>query len=82
MRVTTDLNPGATGLVSGLAPAETSGASFAAKLAGATESTPAAKAETTRKVPGHSYEVIISGPPNGMFINRSGTHATARRSRS
>ncbi len=72
MRVTTDLAAGATGLVSGLAPAKTSGASFAAKLAGAMEPTSTPKAETTRKVPGHSYEEIVSGPRNGMFINRSG----------
>lgn len=70
MRVTTDLAAGATGVVSGLAPADTPNASFAAKLADATGSQP--KAETTRKVPGHSYDEIISGPRNGMFINRSG----------
>ena len=69
MRVTTDLAASSTGLVTGLAPEETGSTKFAAELAAATD-TP--KAETTRKVPGHSYEEIISGPRNGMFINRSG----------
>jgi hypothetical protein len=69
MRVTTDLAASPTGLVAGLAPAETGSTQFAAELAAASD-TP--KAETTRKVPGHSYEEIISGPRNGMFINRSG----------
>src|SRR5215218_9954731 len=69
MRVTTGLAASSTGLVSGLAPAETGSTQFAAELAAATD-TP--KADTTRKVPGHRYEEIISGPRNGMFINRSG----------
>ena len=31
-----------------------------------------AKAETTRKVPGHDYVEVMSGPRNGMFVNTSG----------
>ena len=34
--------------------------------------TDGAKGETTRKVPGHAYEEVLSGPRNGLFINTSG----------
>ena len=41
---------------------------------GASTSAPSdgAKGETTRKVDGHAYKEVVSGPRNGMFINTSG----------
>lgn len=49
--------------------------SSATKEAGAAEKPDALpkgpNAETTRKVPGHDYLEVMSGPRNGMFINTS-----------
>jgi acid phosphatase family membrane protein YuiD len=41
------------------------------KTAGAETTKGSAKAETTRKVAGHDYVEVMSGPRNGMFINTS-----------
>jgi hypothetical protein len=41
------------------------------KTAGAETTQGSAKAETTRKVAGHDYVEVMSGPRNGMFINTS-----------
>jgi hypothetical protein len=49
--------------------ARTFGATLAEK-AGKAEKAP--KGETTQKVPGHDYVEVMSGPRNGMFINKSG----------
>jgi acid phosphatase family membrane protein YuiD len=49
--------------------------SSTAKSSKTAESEPAKatpKAETTRKVAGHDYVEVMSGPRNGMFINTSG----------
>ncbi len=49
--------------------ANTFGAALAEKAA-KTEKAP--KGETTQKVEGHDYVEVMSGPRNGMFINKSG----------
>ncbi len=50
--------------------------SFGATLAEESEksekSEKAPKGEATRKVDGHDYVEVVSGPRNGMFINKSG----------
>ena len=57
------------------------GPAGAARIAASTDGTPAGKpgssavaagAEKYEPVPGERYEEIVSGPRNGMFINRSG----------
>ena len=76
MRVhTTDLATSGLGALAAPAPAQPSaGTAFAAKLADASAATAtkSPKGETTRKVDGEPYVEIMSGPRNGMFINRSG----------
>jgi hypothetical protein len=47
------------------------GTAFAAKLADASAGK-SPKGETTREVDGKPYVEVMSGPRNGMFINRSG----------
>jgi hypothetical protein len=65
-----------TGLASTAPAAETarSGRSFDATLAATTTSmaSKAPKGEETRPVKGHDYVEVVSGPRNGMFINKSG----------
>jgi hypothetical protein len=46
-------------------------ASDTSKTTGAETTRGSAKAETTRKVAGHAYVEVMSGPRNGMFINTS-----------
>jgi hypothetical protein len=76
MRVnTTDLATSGLGALAAPAPArQTAGTAFAAKLADAAAAAEARspKGETTREVDGKPYVEVMSGPRNGMFINRSG----------
>ena len=76
MRVhTTDIATSGLGALAAPAPAQPSaGTAFAARLADASTAaaTKSPKGETTRKVDGEPYVEIMSGPRNGMFINRSG----------
>ena len=58
--------------LTGATTASTTTTTAAASDTAATTTTTAAPEEETRPVEGKDYEEIISGPRNGMFINRSG----------
>lgn len=59
------------GLAASVAPAAKPERSFGATLAEKTAGK-APKGEATKAVEGHDYLEIVSGPRNGMFINKSG----------
>ena len=75
MRVhTSDIATSGLGALAAPTPAQPArGTAFAAKLAEASSKTDKApKGESTRKVDVKAYDEVMSGPRNGMFINRSG----------
>jgi hypothetical protein len=73
MRVNgSDIATSGLGALAAPVPAQpAAGTAFAAKLADASAGK-SPKGETTREVDGKPYVEVMSGPRNGMFINRSG----------
>ena len=74
MRVNgSDIATSGLGALAAPVPAQpAAGTAFAAKLADASAAGKSPKGETTREVDGKPYVEVMSGPRNGMFINRSG----------